>query len=87
MYEGRRVSEIARMRGQYDDPAETVFDILHEEGNFPGGVFHSMSQEDVRTVMPCSWVAVASDGTALNLNTPGFPHPPSFGTNVRVLAK
>src|SRR5437868_13529747 len=87
MYEGRRVSEIARMRGQGDDPAETLFDILHEEGNFPGGVFHNMSEEDVQTVMPCPWVAVASDGTALNLNAPGFPHPRSFGTNVRVLGK
>jgi N-acyl-D-aspartate/D-glutamate deacylase len=87
MYQGRRVSEIARMRGQGDDPAETVFDIIHEEGNFPGGVFHNMSEEDVQTVMPCPWVAVASDGTALNLNVPGFPHPRSFGTNVRVLGK
>jgi N-acyl-D-aspartate/D-glutamate deacylase len=32
-------------------------------------------------------VAVASDGTALNLEASGLPHPRSFGTNPRVLGR
>jgi N-acyl-D-amino-acid deacylase len=86
-YEGKRVSEIARLRGQDADPAEAVFDVVHQEGNFPAGVFHNMSEDDIKTLMRCPWVSVASDGRALNLDAPGFPHPRSFGSNVRVLAK
>jgi N-acyl-D-amino-acid deacylase len=37
--------------------------------------------------MRLPWVAIASDGRALNVETPGVPHPRSFGTNVRVLGK
>jgi N-acyl-D-amino-acid deacylase len=86
-YEGKRVREVARLRGQDDDPAETVFDLVHEEGNFPSGVYHNMSDEDVETLMRRPWVSIASDGSAINLDAPGFPHPRSFGTNVRVLGK
>src|SRR2546428_2854323 len=31
------------------------------------------------------WVAIASDGSAINLDTPGVPHPRNYSTNVRVL--
>ncbi len=86
-YEGKRVSEVARLRGQADDPAEAVFDVVYEEGNFPSGVYHNMSDEDVKTLLQRPWVAVASDGSALNLDAAGFPHPRSFGTNPRVLGK
>ncbi len=86
-YEGKRASEIAAMRGQEDDPAEAVFDVVFEEGNFPHGVYHNMAEADVQRFMACPWVSVASDGTALNQDAPGFPHPRSFGTNVRVLGK
>jgi N-acyl-D-amino-acid deacylase len=86
-YEGKRVTEIARMRGQETDPSQAVFDVLLAEGNFPQGVFHNMAEDDVQTFMRLPWVAVASDGRALNLETPGVPHPRSFGTNARVLGK
>jgi N-acyl-D-amino-acid deacylase len=86
-YEGKSAMEIARLRGQDNDPAEVIFDLVLEENNFPQGVFHNMSEEDVKTFMRLPWVAVASDGRALNVDTPGVPHPRSFGTNVRVLGK
>ena len=86
-YEGKRAIQIAEMRGQQDDPAEAVFDVVLEEGNFPHGVFHNMAEEDVQTFMKQPWVSIGSDGTALNLNAQGLPHPRSFGTNVRVLGK
>ena len=84
--EGKTVAEIARRRGS-SDPAETCFDLVQENGAFPGGVYDTMSEEDVRTVMRLPWVSVASDGSALNGSAAGFPHPRSFGTNVRVLQK
>jgi N-acyl-D-amino-acid deacylase len=86
-YEGKSAVDIARLRGQESDPAEAIFDVVQEEGNFPQGVFHNMSEDDVKTFMHLPWVAVASDGRALNVDTPGVPHPRSFGTNVRVLGK
>ena len=55
-----------------------------EEGRI-GGIFHTMSAEDVRLVMQQPWVSVASDGSALNLDAPGFPHPRNYSTNARVL--
>lgn len=84
-FEGKRAIEIARMRGQEADPAEAVFDVVLEEGNFPHGVYHNMAEDDVKRFMRQPWVSIGSDGTALNLNAQGLPHPRSFGTNVRVL--
>jgi N-acyl-D-amino-acid deacylase len=85
-YEGKSILEISQLRKQ-DDPAETCFDLVVEEGAFVPGVHHTMSEDDVRLVMQVPWVSIASDGSALNLAAPGKPHPRSFGTNVRVLGK
>jgi N-acyl-D-amino-acid deacylase len=85
-YEGKTILEISKLRGD-SDPAETCFDLVVEEGAFVPGVHHTMSEEDVKFVMQVPWVSIASDGSALNLTVPGKPHPRSFGTNVRVLAK
>jgi N-acyl-D-aspartate/D-glutamate deacylase len=86
-YEGKRASELARMRGLEADPAEAVFDLVFEEGNFPHGVYHNMAEEDIRVVMQLPWISIGSDGTALNQDADGLPHPRSFGTHVRVLGK
>jgi N-acyl-D-amino-acid deacylase len=48
-------------------------------------MFHTMSEDDVQLVMKQPWVAIASDGSAINLNAPGVPHPRNYSTNVRVL--
>ncbi len=37
------------------------------------------------TVMRLPWVAMASDGSAINLDAPGVPHPRNYSTAVRVL--
>ena len=84
-FEGKTIAEIAKIRGQ--DPVRTCFDMIYEEGVFIHGVHHTMSEEDVKTVMRVPWVSIGSDGSALNLNFPGKPHPRSFGTNPRVLGK
>jgi N-acyl-D-aspartate/D-glutamate deacylase len=83
-YEGMRLSEIARMRGD-SDPAETCLTLMAEDAGRISGVFHTMSEEDVRLVMKQPWVSVASDGSAINLTAPGVPHPRNYSTNVRVL--
>ncbi len=84
-FEGKSIAEIAEIRGQ--DPVSACFDLIHEEGLFIYGVHHTMSEEDVKIVMKTPWISIGSDGSALNLNYPGKPHPRSFGTNPRVLGK
>jgi N-acyl-D-amino-acid deacylase len=83
-YEGRRLSEIAAERGD-TDPADTCISLMAEEGGAISGIFHTMSEQDVRTVMTQPWVAIASDGSAINLEEEGVPHPRSYSTNARVL--
>lgn len=83
-YEGKRIAEIAKLRGDAD-PMDTCIDIMAEEGGQVSGIFHTMSEADVRKVMRLPWVAVASDGSAINLDAPGVPHPRNYSTNVRVL--
>jgi len=83
-YEGLRIAEIAKRRGDAD-PADTCIELMAEEGGRISGIFHTMSEEDVRLVMKQPWVAVASDGSALNLEAAGVPHPRNYATNPRVL--
>jgi N-acyl-D-amino-acid deacylase len=83
-YEGKRIAEIAKLRGDRD-PMDTCIDIMAEEGGNVSGIFHTMSEDDVRKVMRLPWVAVASDGSAINLEAPGVPHPRNYSTAVRVL--
>jgi len=83
-YEGMRLSQIAKLRGD-TDPAETCLTLMAEEGGTIAGIFHTMSEADVRMVMKQPWVAIASDGSALNLDEEGVPHPRSFATYPRVL--
>jgi N-acyl-D-amino-acid deacylase len=83
-YEGMRLSEIARARGDAD-AADTCLMLMAEDGGRISGMFHTMSEEDVRLVMKQPWVAIASDGSAINLDAPGVPHPRNYSTNARVL--
>ena len=83
-YEGMRIAQIAKLRGDAD-PADTCLAIMAEEGGTVSGIFHTMSEPDVRMVMKQPWVAIASDGSAMNLDEEGVPHPRSFSTNPRVL--
>jgi N-acyl-D-amino-acid deacylase len=83
-YEGKRIAEIAKLRGD-KDPMDTCINIMAEEGGGVSGIFHTMSEDDVRKVMKLPWVSVASDGSAINLEAPGVPHPRNYSTAVRVL--
>ncbi len=70
------------------DPAEAALTLL-EESDAPFVSF-VMDEGDVRRIMQAPWVMTASDGWALAASGPlgeGHPHPRSFGTFVRVLAK
>ena len=83
-YEGMTVAEIASSLG-VPDPADVAIDLMAQEGGGISGIFHAMSEEDVRLAMRQPWMAHASDGSAINLDAPGVPHPRNYGTVPRVL--
>lgn len=78
--EGERIATIAKNRDQ--DPVDVVCDILIDE-NFEASIIsHSMDERDVRTIMACELVCIATDGLL-----GGKPHPRTYGTYPRVLGK
>ena len=79
-----RIAQIATLRGNAD-PADTCLELMAAEGGTITGMFHTMSEDDVRLFMKQPWVAIASDGSAINLEESGVPHPRSYSTNPRVL--
>jgi N-acyl-D-aspartate/D-glutamate deacylase len=83
-YEGKTIAQIARLQGT-EDPMETCITLMAEEGGNISGIFHTMAEKDVRDVMKLPWVSIASDGSAINLEAEGVPHPRNYSTNVRVL--
>ena len=83
-YEGMTVAEIASSLG-VPDPADVAIDLMAQEGGGISGIFHAMSEEDVRLAMRQPWMAHASDGSAINLDAGGVPHPRNYGTVPRVL--
>jgi N-acyl-D-aspartate/D-glutamate deacylase len=83
-FEGMSIAQIAKLRGDAD-PADTAIALMADEGGTISGIFHTMSEDDVQLVMKQPWVSIASDGSAINLQAPGVPHPRSYSTNPRVL--
>ena len=83
---GRTVADLATDRPAVD----VVLDLVATHGN---GVFMTAggrSPEDLRAVLDHDRAVVASDGLALDPDGPtgrGFPHPRSYGTFPRVLAR
>jgi N-acyl-D-amino-acid deacylase len=83
---GKNIAQINLARGRADtmeDGAETIIDLL-----IAGGaqmVFHGMSEADVRYFMAYPFNMIGADGGVQNGR--GMPHPRSYGTNARVLAK
>ncbi len=85
--EGKTISEINRLRGRDQNLANEILTVL-EMVNQGGAsmVYHNMSAEDVERILRYPNTAVASDGGTIVYGE-GKPHPRSYGTNARVLAR
>jgi N-acyl-D-amino-acid deacylase len=86
--EGRRLSEVAAARGR--EPADTLLDLLVEEGGRGGVILFQMDEGDVRRALAHPAVMVGSDGSSLAPTGPmaaSKPHPRSYGTFPRVLGE
>jgi N-acyl-D-amino-acid deacylase len=87
-FEGRRMSEvIATLGGR---PFDVLFQLLTDNGGSIPTVYFHHAEEDMRYALAQPFVSVGSDGAALKTEGPlsgGNPHPRSYGTFARVLAR
>jgi len=87
-YQGKRLSEIATMRGV--DPFDAMFDLLVEEKGSVSCVYFAMSEEDVRVAMATPWVAFNCDASGVSPDGVlglSSTHPRAYGTFPRVLGR
>ena len=85
---GKTLADVAAMRGT--PPAETILDLIIEDGSRIGSVFFTQSEDIVRRAVSLPWVSFNSDagsyateGVFLKRST----HPRAYGSFARVLAK
>jgi len=87
-YQGKRLSEIADMRGK--DAIETMFDLLAEESGSVDCVYFAMSEDDVRAAMVQPWVAFNCDNAGVSPDGvlgASMCHPRAYGTFPRILGR
>ncbi len=87
-YVGKRLSEIAEMRGQ--DWVDAAMDLLLSEGHRISTIYFKMSEENVRLQLKQPWIKISTDAGGLDpaWAAEGGPvHPRAYGTYPRVLGK
>jgi dihydroorotase/N-acyl-D-amino-acid deacylase len=85
--DGKNLAEITKQRGReatFENAAETLMEIQHSVGC--QAVFHAIAEEDVERIMKYPFTMVGSDGEIPEFGK-GAPHPRSYGTFARVLAR
>ena len=84
---GLSIAEAAKVRrgsDSLDDQVEMVLEIEKEGG--ASGVFHGMSEDDLKVFMRHANTMIACDSGLRKLGE-GMPHPRGYGNNARVLAR
>jgi len=84
---GKSLAEITAARGRavtMENAAETAIEIQQKGGC--QAVFHAISEEDVERILRSPYTMIGSDGE-IPIFGRGAPHPRSYGTFARVLAR
>lgn len=81
-YNGKSILEISKIRGQ--KPIDTILDILIEEDGGGEVILHTMSKEDVYTVIKSDLSMIGTDGWAWSYSV-GGGHPRLYATYPRFL--
>lgn len=87
-YIGKRLTEIAAMRGQ--DWIDATFDLLLSEQDRISTIYFSMSEENVRRQLTLPWIKISTDAGGHDPTWSeqyGPVHPRAYGTYPRVLGK
>lgn len=84
---GKNLAEITRARGRpvtLENAAETLLEIQYSGGC--QAIYHAIDEEDIERIMKYPFTMVGSDGEVPQFGV-GSPHPRSYGTFARVLAR
>jgi dihydroorotase/N-acyl-D-amino-acid deacylase len=84
---GKNLAEITRARGRevnFENAAETLMEVQHAGGC--SAVYHAISEDDVERILRYPFTMIGSDGEVPQFGV-GVPHPRSYGTFARVLAR
>lgn len=85
-YIGKRLSEIAQMRGQ--DWVDCVIDLLLSERQRISTLYFTMTEDNLRLQVQQPWIKFSSDAGGLDPTTATTPvHPRAYGTYPRILRK
>ncbi len=85
---GKTLEEVAAMRGT--SPAETVIDLVIQDGSRVETVYFLMSEENVKKQIRLPYMSFCSDGSSLAPEGDFLtfnPHPRSYGNFARLLGK
>jgi len=88
-YQGIRLTEIGKLRGQ--DPYDAAFDILIGDRGRTSAIYFSFNEEALRLAMGQPWVSVGQDAGAVSPDSTGkfreTGHPRGFGTFPKILGR
>ncbi len=85
---GKRLAEVAAERKK--SPAETIIDLVIEDGSRVETVYFLMSEENVRKQIAIPWMSFCSDAGSMapeGLFLRRQPHPRAYGNFARLLGK
>jgi N-acyl-D-aspartate/D-glutamate deacylase len=86
---GSSIASIARELGKH--PADAAWDLVLEGQGRVMAIYHMMSERDVRTALQFPWTSIGSDAGAARsegeVDLLGLPHPRSYGTFPRIIAR
>lgn len=83
MYDGLSIAEIAAQRG--DEPFSTMIHVLRSENLQVSMIVHHMSEDDLIVALRHPLTMIGSDGLPPGVG--GKPHPRTYGTFPRILAR
>ena len=88
-FQNRSIADIAKELNK--EPADVAFDLVAQGRGRVMAIYHMMSEQDIETALRFPWTSIGSDaGAAASAGTQdalGLPHPRSYGTFPRVIAK
>jgi len=85
-YVGKRISEIAEMRGQ--EPVDAIMDLLLSERQRISTIYFGMTEENVELQLQQPWIKISTDAGGMDpawAAQRGPTHPRAYGTYPRVL--
>ncbi len=86
--DGLSILDLGKKRGT--SPEEALIDLLIKQNGEGFQISFGNTEENLAVALRQPWTTIGSDGCALNIGMRtalGKPHPRSFGTHARVLAK